>query len=117
MDWHTENFESNYLVIYFLVQRRTLSLTFLFRQFYLYSKPQNIQKPRLLVIPKEHLNGQPTVATDLEALLNAVQRLHILARQLPAVQLEVCLNARRGHTLGQDAEALGQAPRQQHLLW
>lgn len=78
---------------------------------------QGDERSQLLVISKEHLHGQPAVTADLEALLNAVQCLDILARQLPTIELEVSLDTRLGHTLGQNAEALGKTPSQQHLLW
>lgn len=110
--------ESNYLVIYLIVQRHSLNLPFFFPPPILpVLQAQGDRIPRLLVVSKEHLHGQPAVTTHLEALLDAVQCLDVFARQLPAIELEVGLDARLGHTLGQNAEALGQAPSQQHLLW
>lgn len=69
----------------------------------------------LLIIAKEDLDRQPRVAAHLKALLDAINGLHLVAGQLP-VQVEVCLDARLGDRLGQDGEALSQAPGEQDLL-
>lgn len=69
-----------------------------------------------LIIAKEHFDWQPAIATDLESFLNAVQRLDLVVCQVPAVKVEVGLDARFCHTLGQHAEALLQAPLDQYLL-
>lgn len=75
-----------------------------------------LSRERLLIIAIKDLDGQPAVATDLEALLNAVQGLDLLFGQAPAVEVKVGLDARLSHALGQHAEALVQAPLEQDLL-
>lgn len=82
----------------------------------LYFEIQQLGPTGLLVVAKEHLDRQPPIPAHLEALLDPIQRLHIISRQLPAVQLEIRLNTRLRHGLGQHREALGQSPGQQDLL-
>jgi hypothetical protein len=73
-------------------------------------------KRKLLVIAKEDLDGQPRVATDLEALGQRVNHLDLLVSQLPAVELEVGLDARGRDRLGDDARPALQTPHKQDLL-
>ena len=70
----------------------------------------------LLIIPKEHLDRQPPVLAHLEPLLDPINTLNLLLRQLPPVDLPVRLDARRRHALGDHAPPLLQAPSEQHLL-
>lgn len=72
---------------------------------------------QLLIVTKEHLNvRQPSIATDLEALLDGVNLLDILRAQLKVVQLKVALDPGLGNTLGQNTPALLDTPSKQHLL-
>lgn len=64
----------------------------------------------------EHPDRQPGVAADLEPLLDAVQGGDLLVGQAPAIQVPVGNDARLGDALGQDGEALLQAPDEQDLL-
>lgn len=70
----------------------------------------------LLVIAKEHLVRQPRIPADLEPIVNAINGLDLIGRQLPAVNVKVARDALGGDALGDDAPALAQAPDQQHLL-
>lgn len=69
-----------------------------------------------LVVAKEHLNGQPRVATDLEAQLDAVDLLNLLVGDIPAVEVPVGLDTRLGDALGEDAPALVKPPGKENLL-
>lgn len=64
----------------------------------------------LLVIAEEDLDGEPSVTADLEAVLQVAKLLHVLVGQLPAVKVEVGLNAGRRNGLGDDAGAALEAP-------
>lgn len=64
----------------------------------------------------EHPDWQPGIAADLEPLLDAVQSGDLLVGQAPSVQLPVGDDARLSDALGQDREALLQAPNEQDLL-
>lgn len=64
----------------------------------------------------EHPDWQPRVTADLEPLLDAVQGSNLLVGQAPAVQLPVGDDARLCDALGQDGEALLEAPDEQDLL-
>lgn len=70
----------------------------------------------LLVITKEDLDRKPVVTADLETVGQVVQRLDLVLRELPAVQLEVLLNALLVDGLGDDTPALLQTPQKQNLL-
>ena len=46
----------------------------------------------LLVIAEEHLNRQPSVTANLEAVWQRAELLHLVVRQTPAVELVVALD-------------------------
>lgn len=70
----------------------------------------------LLIIAKEHLDRQPSIPTNLEPFRNGIQPLNLLLRQLPAIDLEISLDALLGHGLGDDAPALLETPHEEDLL-
>ena len=70
----------------------------------------------LLVVTKENLDGQPSVTTDLEAVLQVVELVDLLICQGPAVDIEVALNAGLVHRLGDNTPALGNTPNEEDLL-
>jgi hypothetical protein len=70
----------------------------------------------LLVIAKEHLDGQPSITTDLEAVLKVVKLVNLIISQLPAVDIKVALNASLVDRLRNDTPALGDTPNQEDLL-
>jgi hypothetical protein len=59
-------------------------------------------RQHLLVVAEENLDRQPCVATDLEALGKRVDLLHLLVGELPAIKLEVALDAGCSDRLGND---------------
>lgn len=74
----------------------------------------------LLIVVVEHLLlvvlRQEITITHLEAALHRIDNLDILLSQLKPVNLEVGLDAVRGHRLGDDAAALGDVPHEHNLL-
>jgi hypothetical protein len=76
----------------------------------------HVAKAQLLVITEEDLDGQPSVAADLETLRQRVNDLDLLGGQLPAIKLEVSLDARGRDRLGDDARATLQTPDKKDLL-
>ena len=70
----------------------------------------------LLVIAKEHLNGEPGVTADLEAVLEVVKLANLIGGQVPAIDIKVALNARLADGLGNDTPALLDTPDEEHLL-
>lgn len=70
----------------------------------------------LLVVPEEDPDRQPAVATDLEAVLEIIQLLDLVFRQLPPIQLEVAIDTCRVDRLGDDTAALLNTPQEQNLL-
>lgn len=70
----------------------------------------------LLIIAKEHLNGEPSVTADLEAVLKVVKLADLIGGQLPAIDIKVALNARLADGLGNDTPALLDTPNEEHLL-
>ena len=56
----------------------------------------------LLVVAKEHLNRQPSIAAYLEPISQVIQLLHLCSRQVPPIQLEVLFNPRISNALGND---------------
>ena len=70
----------------------------------------------LLVIAEEDLDGQPGVAANLEALGQRVNNLDLVVSQLPAIKLEVSLDALLRDRLGYDAGATLQTPNKENLL-
>lgn len=70
----------------------------------------------LLVIAEEHLNGEPSVTADLEAVLEVVKLANLIGSQVPAVDIKVALNARLADGLGNDTPALLDTPNEEHLL-
>ena len=97
-------------------QRKCIQL-FKFRILRIYiTRYQVSLKHNLLVIAEEDLDGQPRVTADLETLRQRVDDLDLLGGQLPAVKLEVGLDARGRDRLGDDAGAALQTPDKKHLL-
>jgi hypothetical protein len=70
----------------------------------------------LLVIAEENLNGQPGIAADLEAVLQAIQLGNLVIGQSQTVNLVVAVNARLADGLGNDTPALLDTPDQKNLL-
>lgn len=70
----------------------------------------------LLVITEENLDRQPAVTTDLEAVLEVIQLMHLVSSQVPAIKLKVLINALLVDRLGDNAPALLQTPLKKHLL-
>lgn len=70
----------------------------------------------LLVITEEDLNRQPSVTTDLEAILQAVQLLYLIRGQIPAIKLKVRLDTLFVDGLGDNGPALLQTPCEKYLL-
>lgn len=70
----------------------------------------------LLVIAEEDLDGQPTVTADLEAVLEVIKLVDLLISEVPAVNLEVTVNARLANGLGNNAPSLLDTPDEQNLL-
>lgn len=70
----------------------------------------------LFVIAKEDLDGQPTITANLEAFLQVAQLIDLLRCKLPAIELEVLLDAVLVDGLGNDTPALLQPPHQENLL-
>lgn len=70
----------------------------------------------LLVVTEENLDGEPVVTADLEAVLEVVQLINLLGGQLPAIKLEVDVDARLADRLGNDTPALLHTPQEQNLL-
>ena len=75
-----------------------------------------IKFPCLLVIAEEDLDGQPGVTANLEALRQRVDDLDLFVGQLPAVKLEVALDALSRDRLGDDTGTALQTPNKQDLL-
>jgi hypothetical protein len=71
----------------------------------------------LLVISKENLDRQPRITTDLEPIWQAIQLLHLLRRQLPAIEIEVVLDTRFCNRLWNDRPSLLDAPCDENLGW
>jgi len=72
-------------------------------------------KLNLLIIPKEYLNRQPSIPTNLHAIWDSIQLLNLLRRQLPAIELKIRLNPVLVHRLRDDRPALLQTPCKQNL--
>lgn len=70
----------------------------------------------LLIISIEDLDGAESTRTDLESVLDAINRLDLVLSQLPPIQLTVAVNSLGCDTLRNDTPALLQTPHQQHLL-
>lgn len=49
---------------------------------------------------EEDPDWEPGIAADLEAILDAAEFVHLVWCQLPSIQLEVTLDTRLGHRLG-----------------
>ena len=73
------------------------------------------RSPSSLVIPKEHLDGEPAVTANLETVRNGVNLGNLLIGQAPVVELEVVHDTRRCHALGQYAPSLLDAPEEKDL--
>lgn len=80
------------------------------------AKRKRFSLSTLLVIAKEHLDGKPRVAADLEPLRDGVDLLDLVVGEVPTVDLEVGLDAAVGDGLGDDAPALLEAPEEEDLL-
>lgn len=70
----------------------------------------------LLIIPKENLNRQPRIPTHLKPLRHTAQRLDLLIRQFPTIQLKVLLHPLLIHTLWNNTPTLLDTPSKQYLL-
>lgn len=70
----------------------------------------------LLVVPEEHLDGQPSVSTHLEAVLQVAQGLDFVIGEIPAINLVVLFDTLLANRLRNDAPALLQTPHQKDLL-
>jgi hypothetical protein len=57
------------------------------------------------LLVEEDSDGQPRITADLEPGLDIAQLIHLFLRQLPAVELEVALNARLCDRFGDDASS------------
>lgn len=72
-------------------------------------------KDPLLIISEENLDRQPRITTDLESIWKIIQLLYFLRCQLPAIKLEVVLNARFCNRLGNDRPSLLNTPGEKDL--
>lgn len=72
--------------------------------------------PTLLIIPKENLDRQPRIPTDLKPILQPIQLLNLLILQRPPINLKVRINPRLADRLGNDTPPLLNTPHQEHLL-
>lgn len=70
----------------------------------------------LLVITEEDLDWQPSITTNLESRLHAVDSLHLVISQLLSIQSKVLLNASLGDGLGDNRGFALKTPEQQALL-
>lgn len=70
----------------------------------------------LLVVAEEDLNGQPSIPTNLESILQVTNGLNLSIRQLPTIKLEVSLNSLSRHRLGDDTSIPLKTPHEHDLL-